>query len=683
MSGIAGSVDFGGAIPSTAHLENLRWMLEEMAHYGADRTGTWIGAGAALGHCLQLNAPESPYDVQPLQRGNLVITADARLDNRDDLKRALNLSDGDLPLTDAEILLAAYHRWGSDCAPHLIGDFAFVIWDDAERRAFCARDRYGVRPFFMMHTPGERFLFASHEWAILTQVSVQASDLYIAQMLMSMLSTVKAGAYTSRYEGVSVLPPSHTAIITAERVILSRYWQIDAAPELHLKTDEDYIDGFRERFLQAVQARTRSLYPVAAHLSGGLDSSAVVCAARHVSPGTELHTLYNMPDHPDADERPYVQAVLDQGGLTHHHQTRFRSTLPSQAETAHEGIDGSMFANREMLAHFRPDNVRTLLTGFDGDTIVPFGTEYLYDLARMQDWAAFFHEARAFADHNKRRTPATEASTLARYGQPVFDEWIKARRYGAYLHALTMIKRETGISRYHLIRWRGRLWLPPPLRAVLERVRPSGSLPAAWDDLNPTIQPELARRFRLDSIAQHDQQEARSLRETHLRFAAPEHYGDSLDLFTKFYARSNAEVRHPFLDVRVVEFLLGTPGHLKLKDGWNRYIVRRALDGLMPPSVQWRGDKPHAGEDFLNNMKREDTPLMESIIYGDLSDFEAYLVPSALRTVYERFKNPPENMSNSARYRDGYVIWRAVDVVVWVRAVRQRAAAFEARRAAL
>ena len=678
MSGIAGSIDYD-AIDQAAH---LRAMLAEMAHYGQDRTGIWTGSdgAAALGHLLQFNTPESPYDQQPLQRGNLVITADARLDNRDDLKRALHLGDSGDPLPDSEILLAAYQRWGTDCAAHLIGDFAFVIWDDETRRAFCARDHYGVRPLFMAHTPRQRFLFASYEWAILTQLPAQVSDEYVGRLLMAILSAGGSAAHNTRYDGISLLPPSHTAIVTPDGITLTRYWDLNSAPELHLKSDDDYIDGFRERFFQAVQARTRSLYPVAAHLSGGLDSSSVVCAARSLAPTTELHTFYTLPDHPDADERPYVQAVLDQGGLIHH-QVRYRSSLPSAPETAHDGTDAAMFSTRELLPPLRQHGIRTLLTGFDGDTIIPFGLEFLYDLARMGDWAAFFHEARRFAENNQRFTTATYGSFLARYGQPVLEELIDQRRYAAYARSLTAIRQHAGISPYKTMRQRGRRWLSPPLRSLLERVRPSGAGDAAWQELNPTIQPELVQRFHLSAIAQQDQHEFRSLRESHRANAAPEHYGDSLDGYTKFYTRANVEVRHPFLDVRVVEFLLGTPGHLKFKDGWNRYIVRRAFDGIMPPRVQWRADKIHVGEDFIGTMKREDTPFMESLIYGDLSDLEAYLVPSALRTVYERFKNP----SGSAvdRYMDGYVIWRAIDAIVWVRAVRQRAAAFQARQHSL
>jgi len=170
MSGIAGLLRTDGGPVGRHEAER---MITALAHRGPDGVGTWNAGPAALAHAALWTTPQARRARQPLvDDAGYVITADARLDNRRDLLAELGPTDrAPGAVSDAELILRAYVRWGEDCAPKLIGDFAFAIWDISRRRLFCARDHIGVKPFYYHATP-TLFLFASEIKALLTSPAV-------------------------------------------------------------------------------------------------------------------------------------------------------------------------------------------------------------------------------------------------------------------------------------------------------------------------------------------------------------------------------------------------------------------------------------------------------------------------------------------------------------------------------
>ena len=144
MSGIVGIYYVDGR---PVERGTVQGMVSAMAHRGPDGLTTWHEGAVGLGHAMLHTTPESLHEAQPLvhRRGDLVLTADARIDNRADLIRALRPPrPDDRPITDAELILAAYEQWGAECPKHLLGAFAFAIWDAREQRLFCTRDHFGV-----------------------------------------------------------------------------------------------------------------------------------------------------------------------------------------------------------------------------------------------------------------------------------------------------------------------------------------------------------------------------------------------------------------------------------------------------------------------------------------------------------------------------------------------------------
>ncbi|HET7875173.1 MAG TPA: asparagine synthase-related protein, partial [Methylomirabilota bacterium] len=320
MSGIAGLYRLDGG-PVDPVL--LRAMTDAVAHRGPDGGDCWVDGPIGLGHRLLRSTPESAQEKQPLsdESGDLCLVLDGRIDNRGELRAAL-APDG-LRLrsdSDGELVLRAYARWGTACPARLIGDFAFALWDNRERRLFCARDPLGVRPFYY-HTDGRRFSVASE----LQQLLVDPSR--AAEPNEGMIAEYLACEITHRedtlYRDIFRLPPGHSLVVRPGGHVVSPYWDIDPSRAIRHGTSRDYAEHFRDVFDEAVRCRLRSANPIAAELSGGLDSSSVVATAASLAPagratgdGVETYSLV-FPGHA-CDESGYANQVVALHALRSH-----------------------------------------------------------------------------------------------------------------------------------------------------------------------------------------------------------------------------------------------------------------------------------------------------------------------------------------------------------------------------
>lgn len=222
-------------------------MMGRLAHRGPDGAAAWLEGSAGLAHCRLRTTPESLDERLPLTGagGSLVLTADARLDNRTDLAAALGCEPA---TTDAELLLAAYLRWGPQAPEYLLGDFAFAIWDAQRQRLFCARDHLGVKPFYYHHNPGRLFCFASEIKALLAlpQVPAELNEVRVADYLLPMLEDQEI----TFYRQIVRLPPAHRMTVTRRGACLERYWALD--PEREIR------HALRSRLRPSVPSRSSS-----------------------------------------------------------------------------------------------------------------------------------------------------------------------------------------------------------------------------------------------------------------------------------------------------------------------------------------------------------------------------------------------------------------------------------------
>lgn len=553
MSGIGGVLRLGGEPVERAPLDDLRGRL---APYGPDASGIWQDGAISLVHCLLRVTPEALAERQPLEQDNCVIVADARLDNRAELCAALGLRDDQQP--DAALILAAYRRWGEACAERLLGDFAFAVWDSAERALFCARDIFGERPFFYYDSPGQ-FVFASALEGVARFPGVPRA---VNQARVAVYLTGGSDPVNTFYRDLFRLPPAHTLTISPAGLRLRQYWDLGAPRETRLPSDQAYAEAFHHHLSEAVRVRLRSSGPVGAMLSGGLDSSSVVCLARPLlaERGEALHTFSLLYDaSPASDERQFMAPVVAGGGLVHHTLAGDGQSLVSRVEELLAAL-GEPYYNFGLSLQAaaneaaRASGVRALLGGDFGDAVVSHANLRFAELVRAGRWLTAVREVRGLASGLgfSRRT------TLAYFwSSAIVPQFPPAARRGW--------RRLRGQLRSGRLAWAAGTVMQPDFA---RRVSADQALITRLEHLQPTLQTTLAEsQFYLG--------------QTRLQAEA----------FSHLAAHTGVEARHPFHDQRLVEFCLGLPGEQRLSSGWSRLIMRRAMAGVLPEAVQWRRDK--------------------------------------------------------------------------------------------
>lgn len=672
MSGIMGVYNLDG---EAVNRDDLQRMVQTLAHRGPDGSNLWVNAAVGLGHCLLWTTPESLLEALPEvdSTGTLIITADARIDNRDELIQQLEL--GDRPpekITDPQLILAAYQRWGQTCSEHLLGDFAFAIWDIQRQSLFCSRDHFGVKPFYY-YKSDRTFVFASEIKALfcVSQVPRCLNETRIADYLALMLED-KA---ITTYQDIWRLPPAHSMVICADGVSQWPYWTLTPQPELRLDSDDAYAEAFRTIFTEAVRCRLRSALPLGSQLSGGLDSSAVTCVARHLlrqENRTPLHTISSIFDSvPECDERSFINTILEQGDVTPHYvhadQVGPLSELNHIWNYEDEGFTGpSHFLVWGLHRVAQQSGIRVLLGGFDGDSTVCHGITRLRELASQGQWQTFRQEAEGVSQHFN--TPMSVL--LHGYGLPQLVELANQKRWMELAIAIQQIHQHFGLSRKRLILTYGlSAFLPSSMlrwwrTARKKRSKTRGTSQSSTTSFASLINPEFATRVGLkERIQELDNLPETSLtvNDFHWRTLISGVFAFTLEQVDRYAAACSLEVRHPFMDKRLVEFCLSLPSEQKLSQGWSRMIMRRGLANLLPEAIQWRGGKTNLTPNFLRGLLTLDRDLLEDVMNNRLQTVGPYINLDIVRQAYCRLL-----AGRQVSEADTSIVWRAVVLTLWL-----------------
>jgi asparagine synthase (glutamine-hydrolysing) len=545
MSGLA-AVLYGS--PDRPAGADLQPMLAASAQRAPDGSAAWAGDGIALGYLSFETLPGS--ESQPLvDRGRrLAIVFDGRLDNREDLAAVLGVAT---ETSDSRFALEAFAAWGPGAAERLLGDFAWIAWDAARRRLVAARDQLGSRPLHYCVQP-DLVLCATDVAQLLAHPSTpREPDLHT---VANYLSLDIPNAASTLLRGINRLPPGHVVVFEDGVTSLREYWRAEPREALRLRDDREYAERCRELLARSVGARMRSRRPVAAMLSGGLDSSSVVATAARLHAGRGLALApfsLVFPGRSEADERPFIEDVAAHHGLAAVLVEPSRVTAPAMREHAARTLDCPAFAS-------------------------DFGTRSLYDAIRCRG-----HDV-----------VLTGAGGDALFGGSVFQyaDRLRELRIGAAVRQFLADRRtyRSGWSRLGLIQ--AGLWplLPLPvkriLRPVARRVAGVGGGPP-WLRLPRAPRPPLPGRPRGGSFATEDV--TRGL-------------GSGLhSLFLEAGERALAELplepRDPLLDVRLVEFALSIPEEQRRRGPVLKFVLRNALGQDLPPSVARRRTKGSFG----------------------------------------------------------------------------------------
>jgi len=544
MSAIAGLLRFDGRPVARHELERAAGALRQ---YGPDRSDIYANGSVGLAHMMMRMTPEDAFDRQPLRGpSGAMISADLRLDNRDDLVARLGLEQQATTWPDARVLLAAWEKFGDDVWPTLRGPFAVAIWDPRRRALTLARDHLGLN-VVMWHRCAQFFAFATMPNGLFM---LGAPRELSEQKLADFLVLNHAEQATTLYRDVFRVRPAHVMQITSDGAISERrFWSPDDAEPVWLQSDQDYADGLRDVLDRAVRRQMRSAYPVGCLLSGGLDSSSVsALAARALGENNRRLAAFTgvprrgfggqMPAGHYADETAFVEAIAAQAGnidvsYVHNDECddfgeleRFFAALDGPVRNP-----GNLGWALRALRLARGRGHRVLLGGLAGNSTISWN-----------GWAQA-------AGHLKRGRLLT-----------AYRQW-------------RLFYRLTSHSRWDAAR---RLFVEP-----LRRTQPA---PASWLK-HAAIRPDFAAVMQVDARAQNSGHDFSYRARGDERTAALTQVDYAGDWSAAEKAVTGVEVRDPTADIDVVSYCFGVPAEQYLAEGIDRSLIRRAMWGLLPDAV--------------------------------------------------------------------------------------------------
>jgi asparagine synthase (glutamine-hydrolysing) len=336
MSAIAGIFSFNSTYISEDQTEKLLMMWKRLEAYGPDDGDVLIKGPIAMCYrALHVNR-ESRLEKQPyVASDGRVIVGDLRLDNREELIAILGefLDRKSCVVTDIELALAAYQRWGKGFPLYLIGEFALMLYDPIDNKVLLARDHMGSRSLFY-HIDKDRLICSSELGTLLAtaDVPLQINDEFIAEYIV-----YNPRQELTPYRNIYGVKPFHLISITAEGKMREEiYWDLSEVKEIRYKKDEDYEDEFNYLFNKAVSGPLRTDRPIFSELSGGIDSSAVVCIADRLIRNGDvqapaLFTISHVFDESSSsDERKYISYVEEKIGRTSYHLNESDAALFSK-----------------------------------------------------------------------------------------------------------------------------------------------------------------------------------------------------------------------------------------------------------------------------------------------------------------------------------------------------------------
>jgi asparagine synthase (glutamine-hydrolysing) len=590
MSGVCAVLRLDGQPARTAELAPV---LAYLAPRGPDGTAMAADGPAVLGHALLATTPEALVEPMPFRHAatGCIITADVRLDNREELLGQLGLDSSARVIGDGEIIVEAYLKWGTDCPAHLLGDFAFALWDPHHQRLLCARDKVGMRQLIYYNDPATTFACATDAEALVRhpQVPCRINEARVADFIEQLEAIDHVSTF---FEGIVRLPPAHALVIEGGALRQWRYWELTApGPVIHRASDAEYDAAFLAVFTEAVRARLRSPDPVGAMLSGGMDSGTVAAiAARllHEAGAPPLQTFSGIDTDPACPESACVRDSV--AHIAHIAPTlvstadadHFRDAVMRLTEAQSDPFDVYMVFIRAIYLAARQAGIKVMLDGVGGDTSLATGNMVAYHLRRGELRAAVndaIAQERYWGDEAKA-LPAL-ASAVRRL---LIPQWLRKRRQAAWRHA-------------------------------------EAEKAAARSMVNPDLAARIDMPERRRINARHISVEETCDQQTQARRMLHPFIIVARERYDRVAGAIGIEPRDPFLDVRVLEFCLTLPPEQLHGKGWAKLIMRRAMAGHLPDSVRWKLGRDHVGFRFVQLCHGTEPKALDDTISSSLSRY--------------------------------------------------------------
>lgn len=625
MSALAGYIQFECAEIDHAVLDRIQ---NAMGFIKADSIHQWSSGKAGFIHFKYATTPEAVAETQPLQdsdSGN-VIVFDGRLDNRPELLQKLrSFIDLDPLCSDSTILMQLFHHYGETVPTHLVGDYAFAIWSPREQRLFCARSPLGWRTF-CWYADSQRFAFASEPKALVA--GLELSPKINESVMGEQLSMRFVSQTETLWQGISRLPPG-SAMRVANGKVNQWHWHTDLYDDFE-HSDSEAAEHFLELFDQSLKSCTRSNTEIASHLSGGLDSSSIVCRANSLfnngNMNKQLHLL-SVRYHGDANDEGFWMAAVEA-----HIGREATPIIPPAyswdkarawcAKTGHlplrPNVMGTCVAS---FAHLQQQGIRVLLTGEGGDDWLRGSNAHLADYLRTGQLQKLWHDAMVLPK-------------------------------GRYLGRLKRMLEDSA----------GPLLIPSRKESLLRHNLIFSHQPPPW------LRPEWAEKTGLRERWQNDKPPVTlpslALQQRAARYTfARVHIGT--DNVLALARSKGVEIRHPLHDLRLTRYLMGVPGNLLFRGDTTKYLLRIAMQGILPEQVRTRTGKGDLSNPFMDALQE----IFSEVQVKDLICVQAGWVKPEKITEYFEVNRAWYQSDRKARWPDAPLnaVWAAVATELWLK----------------
>ena len=571
---------------AVAHLDGrpideglVREMAAHLAIQGPDDRAIWVGGwnrNVALAHAKFATTDEAEGERQPLTLdGTVRVAGDIRIDAREDLWRQLE-SRGARRVReggDGALLLHAYAAWGPSCLEHLLGDFSFALWDEHGRRLVCARDHIGVRPCYV-HQAGPLLICSDSLECVLVHPDVP--DAINEEALVEfLLFGENTNLETTIYDSVRRLPPAHHLIASGGGTSVERYWTLPIEEPVYFTRDGEYAEHLRDLIDTAVKDRLRT-EKVAVFMSGGIDSSTLAAiASRHFAdPAAHVTAHTIVVDGPEPDDEPrYVDQIVTHLGITV--QYRRKGAAFYDAEWQKRDLvcpepNCQQFSHHEQVEHFSgvAGQARVAYWGEGPDNALEFEWRpHVRHLARRGRWLRALRDVGKHVRYHQR-LPGREAIRRALSREN---------------------PREAAVRNWYPS------WMRPRIEEKYELRRRWIGAYARFENAHP------ARPQSYESLINHT-------------------FPNMCEQFAPGWLKAGLEFRHPYLDVRVLRFMLSVPAVPWCKD---KLVMRQAAAPLLPPQCLSRPKAPVRGQPWRAAFEGQPEPaLLSREILSELVDLD-------------------------------------------------------------
>lgn len=560
MSAITGILHFHDEPISTEHSSRLMHVLEQ---FPADDIQTWHRDNIFFGCHAQWITPESIQEQLPYYDSlrRLAITADAIIDNRDELFHRLQVSsDKRKQMTDSELILLSYEKWEDDCPKYLVGDFAFMIWDERQRKLFGARDFSGSRTLYYYRNQ-QRFVFCTIIKPLFTlpYVEKMLNEQWLAEYLAISGMVDVADVTLTPYKNIEQVPPSHSITVVGNKVTLSRYYKFNTQKKLRLKSNEEYVEAFQEVFQEAVTSRLRTYRQIGAQLSGGLDSGTVVSFAAKIlhKKNKLLHTFSYIPpsDFGDftskylmPDERVFIKETVRHVGGIKDYYLDFEGRDPFSEiddfleimEMPYKFFENSFWL-KGIFEKANEEGIGVLLTGGRGNLSISWGPaiEHYAVLLKKLKWIHLYRELQLYSE-NLGVKKSKSLSYISKFAFPTINKMSSPiKLYHSPMLISTDLAKKTDV--YAKLKEHG--------------INETGVLPNIYEE----------RRKHFEELF---------------------YWNATNTLASKQSLRYSLWKRDPTNDIRVIQFCLSVPEEQYVQNGLDRALIRRATKSFLPDKVR-------------------------------------------------------------------------------------------------